>query len=363
MIKVVTLIALWLALPMLMLLGVADGPQAAVPSDEAIPGFGSATAPTTTRKLDSVTTADFIRVQSGERIDCGGGTITYNGKGALMIENVHDVVIQNCRFESTLTQIPTQIGGKPVERTQSTCMHPRTPYDVFGCGVAVFIRGSAYNIAILHNSFTRCGEKCIGVWSIGMARDDKGKAPTPDRITIAYNDFSDSYFGIAFGANAAIEDEALADHERATFAFNRCDGVYRRCARFASRAEGDETNNVIRHWTWPGATGCGPLRGFGPSSTGGAILVLRANVYDATDGACPHVVDISSYRNENSPGEGRGIGLLHVDPQYPEALKNGAEEAPEPPGAQTVDVPSYPVLPASEVEAYVNAHVGPKPGK
>jgi hypothetical protein len=361
MMKAIRLVALWLALPMLLLLGTAGNLPAAMPSDDAIPGFGSAAAPTTTRRIDSITTPDFIRVQSGEQIDCGGSKITYSGRGGFLIQDAHDVVIQNCRFESTLTQIPTQIGGKPVTRTDSMCKRALIPYDVFGCGVAIFIRGNSYNIAIVHNAFTHCGEKCVGGWSIGLERDANGKAPTPDRITIAYNDFSDSYFGGGFGETASIEDSGLADNERTTFAFNRCDGVFRRCLRFASHAVGDETNNVIRHWVWDGSD-CGGRRGFGPSTTGGAHLLLRANVYDAA-GSCPRVVDISSYRNASSYGEGRGIGFVRMDPQYPDLLKNGAEEEPEQSDTATIDVPSYPVLPASEVEAYVNAHVGPKPGK
>jgi hypothetical protein len=350
-----------------LLLGAATSARAADPgtpdataptSASAIPGFGSAAAPTTTRKLTSMTTPEFIRASSGDRIDCGGGTITYSGKGGILIEDVHDVVIQNCRFESTLTQIPTQIGGRKVERTESVCKNAMLPRDTFGCGIAVFIRGEAYNIAIIHNAFTRCGEKCVGVWTEGMRRLADGKVPTPDRVTIAYNDFSNSYFGIAVGVNAGVEDSAMAPNERVTFAFNRCDGVFRRCARFASGAQGDETNNVIRHWAWTGSN-CAALRGFGPSTTGGARLLLRANVIDAA-GSCPQAVDNAYYRNEFSPGEGRGTGMVKVDPARPNLLLNGAEDQASQPETVNLEVPEYGVLPADQVESFVKANVGPK---
>lgn len=328
-------------------------------ADFPVPGFGSEAAPTVTRKIGSVTTPDFIRVNSGERIDCGGGTITYSGKGGLLLEDVHDVVVQNCRFQSTLTQIPTQIGGKKVERTVSTCRRELLPLDTFGCGVGVFIKGQSYNIAIIHNSFAHCGEKCAGAWTEGLSRMPNGKVPTPDRITFAYNDFSDSYFGIAVGVSAAVEDSDMAENERVTFAFNRCDHVFRRCARFASGAQGDETNNVIRHWVWTGSD-CGPRRGFGPSTTGGARVLLRANVIDA-DGSCPQAIDVSSYRNQNSPGEGRGIGWLKIDSAWPNLLLNGARDQDNQPETVALTVPEYKVLPAREVEAFVNANVGPKP--
>jgi hypothetical protein len=337
----------------------ADDPGAGTKTEPAIPGFGSATSPTTTRKIGSTTTPDFIKVNSGERIDCGGGTITYSGKGGFLIEDVHDVVIQNCRFESTLTQIPTHIGGREVHMTESVCGRAMLPRDTFGCGIAVFIRGQSYNIAIIHNAFTRCGEKCIAVWTEGRNRTPDGKVPTPDRVTIAYNDFSRSYFGIAIGVTAAVEDNEMAQNERVTFAFNRCDGVFRRCARFASGAQGDETNNVIRHWTWAGSD-CRGRRGFGPSTTGGARVLLRGNVLDA-DGSCPQAVDNSFYRNEFSPGEGRGMGMVKVDSGYPNLLANGAQEAANQPDAVTFDVPKYHVLPADQVEAFVKANVGPKP--
>jgi hypothetical protein len=248
-----------------------------------------------------------------------------------------------------------------VVRTESVCKRARIPLDTFGCGVAVYVRGQSYNVAILHNAFTRCGEKCIAVWSEGLARTPEGKAPTPDRITIAYNDFRDTYFGIAIGANAGLEDSALAENERVTFAFNRCDGVFRRCARFASGAKGDETDNVIRRWTLEGPD-CGKGRGFGPSTTGGARVQLRANVLDAA-GSCPKGVDNTFYGNAaiSASGDDRGLGLLRNDPDYPDKLENGAEEDLGRDDQARLEVPPYRVLPATEVEAFVDAHVGPKP--
>jgi len=328
-------------------------------------GFGAGVRTTQIRDLSSYVSASYpgkpiaemIRLESGDLVDCHGGWIVYSGQGGFMIADQSNIVIRNCRFASTLTQVPTQIGGVPVHETVSHCRDAVLPREVFGCGVAIMIKGQARDIYIVNNDFTKCGEKCIAMGTEGLAPHlPDGSTPAPDMITIRLNKLTNSYFGIVAMVQKGISEAGMPHPIRVSVVDNLFDGVFRRAARGQGESVLiDETNNVIRNWTWPGSN-CGGGRGFGPSSLGSAQLLLRANVFDASGGACPEVTNISDY--VATDGSHRGMGSIRFDPAHPDLLLNNAARQESQPESVTFAPPDYPVLDASAVEAFVSAHAG-----
>lgn len=283
-----------------------------------------------------------VKIPSDKTIQ-GPVTLVSNGT-TLEIDGQSNIVIRDVAFHSSLSDHPE-------------CKHIGSPRESARCGVAIYILGESRNIWIDHNDFTQCGEKCLEIWAQPTRGEaGGGRLVGPDLITISDNRFTNSYYGAAVGVYAQTPESELPEHERVTFYGNLFDNIFRRSPRVASHAWAHVFNNVIRDWG--GRDSCvGAAKGFGPSSVGGAQMVLENNVFEAwpSRGACKAPLDLSEYGVNH--GLYRGEGFARASGS---ATANGATIAEV--GAGEVFDPraSYPyqLLPTDAVARSVKANAG-----
>lgn len=220
----------------------------------------------------------------------GPARITASHLIMMEIREESNIIIRNIGFTSQLAD---------------ACLHQdesAIPATVKGCGIPINIIDQSTHVWIDQDDFSRCGEKCVEIWSLGPGR-------TPDAITISNSRFSDSYFCAAIGVNARAMVPPPGS-ERVTIIGNTFDHCFRRSVRAASGAWVAEIGNTIRDWG-PAAGACGGRGyGFGPSAVGAAQLLLRNNTFIAGP-VCKEAVQIADYRPK--VGEVRGMGFVRAE--------------------------------------------------
>jgi pectate lyase len=229
-----------------------------------------------------------VRIGSNKTL-FGPATITASNIVMLEIRHQSNVIVHGIKFVGDLA-------GNCAEQGQGG-----SPAGVKRCGVPISIIDAVSHVWLDQDGFDRCGEKCLEIWSLGPGR-------TPDAITVSNSTFSNSYFCAAVGVSAHTAVPPPGS-ERVTFLNNTFDHCYRRSVRAASGAWVHEIDNVIKDW----GPSTGPCRaggyGFGPSSVGGAQLLLEGNTFIAGP-VCKEAVNIAGYHVARS-GE-RGAGAVRA---------------------------------------------------
>ncbi len=221
----------------------------------------------------------------------GPATITASNIVMLEIRHQSNIVVQGIKFVG-------ELAGNCAEQGQRGSSE-----GVTHCGVPILVLDAASHLWFDRNSFDRCGEKCLEIWSLGPGR-------TPDAITVSNSTFSNSYFCSAVGVSAHTAVPPPGS-ERVTFIGNTFDHCYRRSVRAASGAWVHEFHNVIKEWGPSTGTCRGGGYGFGPSSVGGAQLLLEGNIFIAGP-VCKEAVNIADY-HKRSLGVERGIGAVRSE--------------------------------------------------
>jgi pectate lyase len=249
-----------------------------------------------------------LRVASDTTIDGrplanGDAPVTLAGPppGLLLIADRSNIVVRNLFFRIDSSSVGVR------------CAIPNTPTETKGCGVPLYVKGSARNIWVDHNDFDRCGEKCISVWTETLTRDASGRAPAPDLLTISNNRFTNSYFGVLVGSSELLAKSELPRSERVTMYGNVFANVFRRSpASAASFSKLHAFNNLVTHWGRRGQACRGTDRGFAASSVGEAELLLENNIFEPWPGAetCKLAADSAKFAPKR--GYDRGLGRVRA---------------------------------------------------
>jgi pectate lyase len=254
------------------------------------------------------------------------------------------------------------------------------------CTVPITIQGSknrkgrapeqvadSKNIWIDHNTFIRCGDKCITIKN--GAKAPSGRFAGADNITLSHNRFQQSFFGVLItvinsdegGARALVKRDTekcavvaasgVLPQTRVTIHGNLFEDVRRRMVRVAyCNSYGHEFNNAILGFGMPmskypaGATCDRSAFGFGPSAHSGGRLLLENNYIAAhpnDPNGCKAAVDTGGKGEDE--GFVKDVGNLYA---------NGATGGSN--GAQHVAAPpyQYQMLPASQVLESVKRNAG-----
>jgi pectate lyase len=246
-----------------------------------------------------------VRIGSNKTL-LGPATITASNIVMLEIRNQSNVIVQGVQFVGDLA-------GNCAEQGQGTW-----PERVRRCGVPISILDAVSHVWLDRVGFDRCGEKCLEIWSLGPGR-------TPDAITVSNSTFSNSYFCSAVGVSAHTAVPPPGS-ERVTFIGNTFDHCYRRSVRAASGAWVHEIHNVIKNWGASTGTCRGGGYGFGPSSVGGAQLLLEGNIFIAGP-VCKEAVNIADY-HVVSLGVERGTGAVRSENNRSEDGATISESSP-----------------------------------
>jgi pectate lyase len=288
-----------------------------------------------------------IAVGSNKTIDGAGRLSIVHDWIAFELDGSRNVIIRGVRFRGS--------GADVFPQKQSNCAHPSRPRDVEGCGVSISMAGATRDVWIDHNTFDACGNKCITGYGF-----DRGGGPiaSPDLITISYNIFRDSYFAMLFGVNNDVAEARMpAQPGRVTLYGNLFERIKERSPRAASGYLVHVFNNVIKDFGGP--DGCKSTSfGFGPSVIKGGEILLENNVIEAwpSPSACKQADDFAARNRTDAalrrgPGRIRSVGNLG---------RNGAMAE----GDDQVFTPDYRygLVPAGQVESYVRANAGLRPG-
>lgn len=203
------------------------------------------------------------------------------------------------------------------------CLRPVDPADTLHCGIPIVIKGTARNVWIDHDAFSRCGQECIAVGTESAHLPPGVQAPAGDLVTISNSRFEHAYYAVVINAQAGLADDQLPAHERVTLYGNVFNDIFRRSPRAASHALVHLFNNLIENWGngLPCAAAGGTGYGWGVSSIGEAELLVENNVFVARPQAeaCKVVAQIGRYQPRI--GYQRGIGKLRTSGNL---LENGA---------------------------------------
>jgi len=225
------------------------------------------------------------------------------GIHGLRLRDIENVTIENLIFDN----------GAGTLAKQQRCSAPTHPRDTLKCGVVIVVQGRARDIWIRNSIFTRCGEKCITLWS-HRGRDAAGRATAPDRVWISGNIFENSYFGILAGVHLDLPDEALpSEPGRLVFFHNVFDDIVRRAPRVTNRTQALVYNNWYDGWGGEGPCKRGDF-GFALSSVGEARLIAIANVIAARpfEGGCTRAGDRHPVYHKKTRAQLRGLGSIHA---------------------------------------------------
>lgn len=373
----------------------------AAPSEDALRSAIECTSKTQRGGVVVFTTADKpiaigdpIELPSNITIE-GPATLKTSAIAVFVVSGQHNVAIRNISF---LTLPRVTVKGRscpdPVSPDTVAVGNAERP-GVTGCTKPIIVEGThigkdevisqatdAKNIWIDHNTFSRCGDKCIVVRN--DAKDTNGRWSGADDVTISNNKFLDSFFSVLItltgkeedtGARHPIlRDTAKCEAEKAAGIlpqmrvsvynnlFNR---VRQRNVRVAyCSAYVHEFNNVIENFglaassASPSANCSTPgVFGFGPSAHSGATLLLENNYIAAwpnDPNGCKAAVQTNATGDVNDAsvkdwGYVKEVGDVFANGAY------GASYKPD-----RVAAPPYPytLIPASQVYDFVLRNAG-----
>jgi len=326
----------------------------------------------------------------------GPATIQTNATAVFVVSGQHNVVIRNISFQT----LPGGTAGNG-----RLCPDPVSPYTpavgneerpgVTGCTKPIILEGThlgkgavssnvadTKNVWIDHNTFSRCGDKCIVVRN--DAKNTNGKWSGADDITISSNKFLDSFFSVFItvtGKEAEDgprhpmwRDTAKCEAEKASGILPRMrvsvynnlfDRIRQRSARAAyCSAYVHEFNNVIENFGLPASSvspsaNCSTpgVFGFGPSAHSGATLLLENNYIAAwphDPNGCKAAVQTNATGDINDAsvtdwGYVREVGDVFTNGAYGASYE-----------ANRVAAPPYPytLIPTSQVYDFVLRNAG-----
>jgi len=317
----------------------------------------------------------------------GPASLRTDTAGIFQIAGSRNVIVRDITFLTT---------PRGQSKRGRTCPDPLSPRAVAvgdneqpgttGCTVPITIQGTrnrkgrtatvtdTENVWIDHNTFIRCGDKCITIKN--GDRKANGQFSGADALSISNNKFADSFFAILMtvvdrkegGARSEIAHssdkcEAHASQlprMRASIYNNWFYHVRRRSARSAHCTSYiHEFNNVIEGFglrvaDLPRGTGCRDkgVYGFGPSAHSGGRLYLENNYIAAWPDdprGCKAAVSSGAEDHEGNDGYVRDVGNFYAQGAF------GGSNRPE-----RVPAPAYPYspLPAKTLYDTVTRNAG-----
>ncbi|MCW5733907.1 MAG: hypothetical protein KIS73_07275 [Enhydrobacter sp.] len=317
----------------------------------------------------------------------GPATIQSAARETLRIEGQSQIIVRDLVFRSLTRKdcpdptLPTTVAARfESDDAISGC---NTPIEVLGTRVAkatgtVAADGrDSTHVWIDHNSFSRCGDKCIVIKN-GNTTNASGRWFGADLVTVSNNRFTDSFYSVLItvinkealrgmlkhstSECEAVKAKGVLPQMRISVYGNLFENIRRRSVRAAyCNVYVHQWNNVIAGFGMPfsqfpsGTTCSGNAFGFGPSSIYGSRLLLEANYIAAWPGpSCKNALNSGAGGRDESESKPDTEGYIQARDNL---LVNDAKLT-----GRTSSVPpppySYTKLPADQAYASVSKNAG-----